>query len=118
MRHLKVLIFGFIILLLKVNCDEEKKVVNTCSNLGYSQPSSPDDCKEEDEICCYVEIEDENNGVLKFCVSSPSDIEMDDVKDEIKSYTGYSLKQLKCNESQFLFHNLFQIFALSIFMLI
>ena len=50
-------------------------------------------------------------------MSSPSDIELDDVKDDIKKYTGYTLKQLKCNESQFIKNNILMIFALFVFML-
>ena len=52
-----------------------------------------------------------------FCVSSPSDIEFDDVKDDIKQYTGFTLKSLKCNESQFNKNNILMIFALFVFML-
>ena len=118
MRHMKILIFGFIVLVLKINCADVRKVVNTCSSLGYDQPSGPDQCKENGEICCYVEITNDKNEDLKFCVSSPSDIEMDDVKVEIKDYTGYTLKSLKCNESQFLFHNYLKILALLIFILL
>ncbi len=115
MRHLNILIFGFIFFVIKINC--QRSVVNTCSNLGYTQPSSSDDCKEDGEICCYVEIKDENDNLLKFCVSSPSDIEMDDVKYEIKEYTGFTLQSLKCNKGQFIIHNSLIILALLIFML-
>ena len=115
MRHLKILIFGFIFFVIKINC--ERNVVNTCSNLGYSQPSSSDDCKEDGEICCYVEITDDQSQSLRFCVSSPSDIEMDDVKDEIKEYTGFTLQNLKCNKSQFIIYNSLKILALLAFML-
>ena len=115
MRHLNVLIFGFIIFVIKINC--QTKVVNTCSSLGYNEPANSDECKEDGEICCFVEIEDDKGNPLKFCVSSPSDIEMDDVKDEIKEYTGFTLKNLKCNKSQFTIYNSFKILALLIFML-
>ena len=70
-------------------------------------------------VCCFVEIEDSTstNGVRRFCVSSTSDIEFDDVKDDIKQYTGFTLKSLKCNESQFNKNNILMIFALFVFML-
>ena len=116
MRHLNVLIFGFIIFVIIINC-QSRNVVNTCSGLGYAEPNNPDDCKEDGEICCYVEITDDQSQSLRFCVSSPSDIEMDDVKDEIKEYTGFTLQNLKCNKSQFIIYNSLKILALLAFML-
>ena len=97
------------------------KVINTCGKLDYSQPENSDECKEDGEMCCFVEIKDstftDNNGVRRFCVSSPSDIELDDVKDDIKTYTGYEITAVKCNESQFIMNNILIIFALFVFML-
>ena len=108
MKILNQIIFLLFFLVLEYQCDESggRKVINTCSNLGYNQPTRADDCKEDGEICCYVHIKDpSNNDEIKFCVSSPSDIKMDDVKDEIKDYTNYSLMDLKCNKSQFIFYS-------------
>ena len=102
-------IFTLIISILNIECaDSDKKVINTCGRLEYKQPTNADECKEEGEMCCYVEITDPNDSSnnLKFCVSSPSDIKMEDVKDEVKEYTGYTLKSLKCNEGKFIINNL------------
>ena len=59
-------------------------------------------------MCCFVSIEDSSStgGVRKFCVTAPSEIEYDDVKDDIKKYTGFTLKALKCNESQIIKNNI------------
>ena len=111
------ILFAFLFLILKINYSNEENVINTCGIVGYTQPRKVDDCKEDDEVCCFVEIEDSTNGVRRFCVSSPSDIEFDDVKDDIKKYTGFTLKALKCNESQFIKNNILMIFALFVFML-
>ena len=96
-------------------------VINTCGKLGYGQPQNSDDCKEDGEWCCFVEIKDstftDNGGVRTFCVTSPSDIELDDVKVDIKTYTGYEITAVKCNESQFIMNNILIIFALLVFML-
>ena len=100
------------------------QVINTCGKkgLGYNQPENSDDCIEEGQMCCFAEIKHstdfhDDGGVRKFCVSSPSDIELDDVKEDIKRYTGYEITALKCNESQFIMNNILIIFALFVFML-
>ena len=111
------ILFALLFLMLKINYSVEQNVINTCGIVGYSPPTKVDDCKEDDEVCCFVEIEDSTNGVRRFCVSSPSDIELDDVKDDIKTYTGYEITAVKCNESQFIMNNILIIFALFVFML-
>ena len=115
------MLFAFIFLILKINysIEVENRVINTCGIVGYNQPASADDCKEDGQMCCFVSIEDSNSdgGVRKFCVTAPSEIEYDDVKDDIKKYTGYKLKELKCNASQFIKNNIAMIFALFGFML-
>ena len=116
MRILNNIMFTLIILVLNIQCED--RVINTCGQLEYKQPTNADECKEEGEICCFVKIEDpDNNKELKFCVSSPSDIEMDDVKNEIKDYTGYNLKELKCNKSQFIFNNYMKTLLMIVFIL-
>ena len=116
------MLFVFLFFILKIISDDPvsaDSVINTCGKLGYVQPANSDECKEDGEMCCYVEIKDSTStgGVRKFCVSSPSDIELDDVKDDIKRYTGYEISALKCNESQFIMNNILIIFALLVFML-
>ena len=119
MKFFNEAILLFLFLFSKINC-APAKVLNTCGVIGYDQPANADKCKESGKICCYVEISKTEGGTTtttKFCVSSPSDIEMDDVKDEIKEYTGFTLQSLKCNKGQFIIHNSLIILALLIFML-
>ena len=116
------MLFVFLFFVPKIICQATAdKVINTCGKLDYVQPENSDECKEDGEMCCFVEIKDstftDNNGVRRFCVSSPSDIELDDVKDDIKKYTGYEITVVKCNESQFIMNNILIIFALFVFML-
>ena len=119
---MKKLLFIFLFFIPKIICDgtvSADSVINTCGKLGYGQPQNSDDCKEDGEWCCFAEIKDttSSSGFRKFCVSSPSDIELDDVKDDIKTYTGYEITGLKCNESQFIMNNVLIIFALFVFMI-
>ena len=116
---MKIILFIFLFFIPKIICDDPAKVINTCGSLGYAQPRNSDDCKEDGEMCCFVEIKDSTStgGVRRFCVSSPSDIELDDVKEDIKRYTGYEISALKCNESQFIMNNVLIILALFVFML-
>ena len=104
MKYFYKTIFLLSFLLSNINCQD--KVLNTCGITNYNQPSSADQCKEDGQMCCYVHLTKADNTPpdIKFCVNSPSEIEKDDVKSEIKEYTGFTLVEIKCNESQFL-HN-------------
>ena len=84
------------------------EVLNTCGINDYSQPGSADQCKEDGQMCCYVHLTKAGNtpSDIKFCVNSPSEIEKDDVKSEIKEYTGYTLEEIKCNKSKFLYNSM------------
>ena len=120
---MKIILFIFLFFIPKIICDPATaKVINTCGKLDYAQPENSDECKEDGEMCCFVEIKDAtefiaDGGVRRFCVSSPSDIVLDDVKEDIKRYTGYEISALKCNESQFIMNNILIIFALFVFMI-
>ena len=80
-------------------------VLNTCGITDYSKPTSPDQCKEDGQMCCYVKIVKDSTPTA-FCVNSPSEIDKEDVKSEIKEYTGFTLVEIKCNESQFLYNSM------------
>ena len=102
MAFLKRLIFFISFLsMFSFITNTERKVINTCGNKENNQPTSAEDCIEEGEICCFVSIK-ANNEIIKFCVSSPSDIEKDDVDDKIKEYTGFTIEELHCNKGQFI----------------
>ena len=118
MAFLKKLIFFISFLSLFSVTITDRSVINTCGNTENRQPSSAEDCKEEGEICCFVSIKSTNDEIVKFCVSSPSDIEKDDVDDKIKDYTGFTVEELHCNKGQFIsnyFSTLIFLFALLIF---
>ena len=85
-----------------------------------SEARNANECKEDGEICCYVEVRDpeNNNQKLRFCVSSPSHLVKDDIKDEVKLYTGYILDDLKCNKSKYLINDIMKILVFIIFMLL
>ena len=80
-------------------------VLNTCGITNYQQPASADQCKEDGQMCCYVRIVKDTEDIA-FCVNSPSEIEKEDVESEIKEYTGYTLKEIKCNKSKFLYNSM------------
>ena len=100
MKIINVIILVFLFFLVNTQVPKDK-VINTCGIKDYREPINPTDCKEDDEICCYVEIKGDF-GSKRFCVSSPSKIDKDEVKDDIKNYTSYELKNLICNKSSFI----------------
>ncbi len=95
MRAINSIIFGFLFYM------ATSEVINTCGNIGYFEPTGPNQCIQSGEICCFVKIKISNNEYKNFCASSPSNIEIDDVKDEIKNYTSYELVELSCNKALF-----------------
>ena len=95
--------------------------------------NSINDLKECDsEVTCSYEVveladknyneewEKQHKAVLidDWCyVRAPFHTKRDDVKYDIKTYTGYEISALKCNESQFIMDNILIIFALFVFMI-
>ena len=116
MTKLNKIFFLFLLLSLKIsNQLPTGKVINTCGKLGYDPPNSASDCVEKGEYCCFLRIQntkDPNEAELKFCVSSPSDIDESDVKSEIEQYTGYQIKELKCNNSKIIKNSMAVLFIL------
>ena len=90
------------------------KSINSCGKIGYDMPSESD-CKEPPEFCCFVHLVNPNNAsdFKKFCAIAPSKIDKNDIGSDIFTYTGYELKELKCNSN---FLNL-KILLLIIFIL-
>ena len=97
MKLINVIILSFLLFLINTQVPQGK-VVNTCGLKEYREPENSSECKEEGEICCFVKIQG-NFGTKKFCVSTPSKIEKDEVKIEIKNYTSYELVELVCNKA-------------------
>ena len=100
MKIINVIILVFLLSVINTQVPKNN-AINTCGLREYREPENPAECKEEGEICCYVKIEGDF-GTKKFCVSSPSMIEKDEVKDDIKNYTLYELKELTCNKASFI----------------
>ena len=121
MNSMKILLFTHIFLITKIKNELlfNNKLINTCGYLETTQPRNPNECKEEGEICCYVEVTDPNNNnkKLRLCVSSPSNLVKDDIKKEVKDYTGYILDNLVCNKCQIIISNLIKSFIFLVFIL-
>ena len=102
MKIIKQFILVFIVFYVN-NQVPPNKAINSCGKIGYDMPVSFDDCKDPPEFCCYVHLAkpDNSSDLIKFCAIAPSKIEKSDIDDDIKSYTGYELVELKCN-SKFL----------------
>ena len=105
MKYFYKLIFLLSFLLPNISVSGTPVVLNTCGITDYSRPTSSDQCKEDGQMCCYVHIVKGSEDIA-FCVNSPSEIEKDDVKSEIKEYTGYTLEEIKCNKSKFLYNSM------------
>ena len=107
MKYLYKTIFLLSFFLSNINF-ADMNVLNTCGNIGYNQPGSANDCKEDGQMCCYVHLTKAGNTPtdIKFCVNSPSEIDKEDVESEIKDYTGFTLEEIKCNESQFSYNSM------------
>ena len=121
MSSMKILLFTHIFLITKIKNELlfNNKLINTCGYLETTQPRNPNECKEEGEICCYVEVTDPNNNnkKLRFCVSSSSHLVKEDIKKEVKDYTGYILDNLVCNKCQIIINNLIKTFIFLVFIL-
>ena len=122
MKIMNMLLLSYIFLINKIKSDlfYNNKVINTCGYLETKQPRNANECKEEGEICCYVEVTDpsNNNQKLRFCVSSPSHLVKDDIKKEVKDYTGYILDDLVCNKCIYIMNNFIKIFLFLVFILL
>ena len=116
MKEINIIIF-FIFFYLVNNQVPSGYVVNTCGNLGYNAPGSSSDCRQDGEICCFVHLTNTPKGEQKFCVSAPSKISINDVKEDIEEYTNFKLNELVCNNSKFI-NNIILISLLFLFILI
>ena len=106
MKYFYKTIFLLSFLLPIISGSGTPEVLNTCGITDYRRPNSADECKEDGQMCCYVHLKNTDNSEIKFCVNSPSEIDKEDVESEIKEYTGYTLVEIKCNESQFLYNSM------------
>ena len=98
MKVINAIVFFYLIIIIH----NEEQVINTCGKIGYDEPQNPNECQQKGEYCCYVHIEGESNGKQinkKFCVTTASNIKINDVKSDIEKYTGLTLKELVCNNS-------------------
>ena len=58
-------------------------------------PTKAEDCKDSNEICCYIELTKKSETV-KFCFPAPDKMDQSDVDKEVNQYTGYTVESLTC----------------------
>ena len=104
MKEIYKIIFFF--MLLNFVRQEEKEVINSCGKIGYGQPTDESECIEKGEYCCFMKIKISDTDTRSYCVTSPSEIDIGDVKEEIEKYTDVELLKLKCNISHFINNSL------------
>ena len=114
------IIKGFILIFLFIyiqNQVPEGSVINSCGKLGYEMPKDNSECKEKNEYCCFVHLQNNKNTSQskKFCATAPNNIRKDDIEKEIYTYTDYDLVELTCNNSQFLYFNMFFLLIFILF---
>ena len=106
----------FILLFLLIFVNNQvpsKKAINSCGIVGYKEPEKESDCVEDGEYCCYVVLAKGSDN-KSFCATAPSKITKEDIAEDIKRYTDYTLEQFVCNNSKFI--NIFNfILFLSLF---
>ena len=73
------------------------KTINGCGMVGYTEPQSVEDCKDDSEICCYISLKIDE-GTKKFCFPAPEKIDIEDIAEDIKQFTGYEVAILSCND--------------------
>ena len=73
-----------------------ENVVNGCGKIGYDEPTEARQCQDSREICCFVKLNKENGDSINFCFPAPDKMELNDVKKEIKEYTGLTVAELTC----------------------
>ena len=117
MKQIDIIIFCLFFYLVN-NQVLNNQVINTCGKIGYIPPNSVTDCVEKGEICCFVHLKNTPDGDKTFCVSAPSKIAIEDVKEDIESYTNFKLHQLVCNENSNFIKNTIIITLLFLFVLI
>ena len=117
MKEINKIFFTIFFILLNNALTADADVINTCGKIGYGEPANSNECIEPNEICCFVHLFKDTSNQKKFCVSSPSKIDIDDVKGNIFDYTGYELKELTCNNSSFINNSLI-LYLLILFLFI
>lgn len=82
------------IIFCQINADQ---AINSCSNLGYTRPTSKEDCKPggSNFKCCYIDIPEKG---LKYCAFVPGKV-TDSVVKEFKNVLSVSSVEIECNKS-------------------
>ena len=110
MKAVKIITLSLIYSLVKSQVPEGS-VINSCGLRGYSMPNQTSDCKSDYGYCCYVKMK-VNGAEKSFCASSPSDIKLKDVKDDIDDYTNSELEDIACNDGLYIKFGLFMMLFL------
>ena len=102
MNALKGVILIFVLIFVN-NQVPSNYSINSCGVVGYQMPNKSIDCVQENEYCCYVVLKKkESTYEKKFCATAPSKITKQDIEDDIKQYTDYTLETLECNNSKYI----------------
>ena len=92
----------FLLIILTKNQVPSDKVINSCGSIyNYSSPKDASFCVEKGEVCCFIQIQKDNE-IKNFCFSAPTMISDSEIAGDINTYTGYIIKEFKCNNSTFI----------------
>ena len=102
MKSFNIVIFTILYTLINTQVPSGK-VLNSCGKRDYEMPASASECKADYGYCCFIKmnVKDYDGTYVNktFCASSPSDIKLKDVKDDIDDYTNSVLYEISCNNS-------------------
>ena len=80
-----------------INSDATTQTINGCGLKEYRSPTSAEECKDDFEICCYINLVDsKNNNIKSYCFPAPEKLGKGDVDKEIEDATGYIVESLAC----------------------
>ena len=55
-----------------INSADPEQTINGCGLKEYRSPTSAEECKDDFEICCYINLVDSNNNNIKsYCFPAP-----------------------------------------------
>ena len=110
MKAIKLITLVLIFTLINSQVPDDK-VINSCGMRNYSMPDKADDCPSDYGYCCFIKmnVKDLSGKEIekRFCASSPSNIQLKDVKDDINDYTNSEIVEISCNDGLYVKFSLF-----------
>ena len=105
MKSFNIIILTILFILINAQVPNDK-VLNSCGKRDYEMPKDSSECKSDYGYCCFIRINvtfyNKTKGQKTFCASSPSDIKLKDVQEDIDDYTNSNLIEIKCNNSKYI----------------